>query len=106
MDLIHEAPRCSSIVRVDEDDDQREHSTSRKPLEQGSDSLKETPLPKLQLFLLLYLQLAEPVTSTVVYPFVNQLVRQTGVTGGDDEKTGYFAGLIVSLYYSMRSIGL
>ncbi|KAF9818790.1 hypothetical protein IEO21_02570 [Rhodonia placenta] len=104
MDLIHEAPRCSSIVRVDEDDDQREHSTSRKPLEQGSDSLKETPLPKLQLFLLLYLQLAEPVTSTVVYPFVNQLVRQTGVTGGDDEKTGYFAGLIESSFYATEAI--
>ena len=56
---------------------------------------KETPLPKLQLFFLLYLQLAEPITSTVIYPFVNQLVRQTGVTGGDERKTGYFAGLIV-----------
>ena len=55
----------------------------------------ETPLPKLQLFLLLYLQLAEPITSTVIYPFVNQLVRETGVTGGDERKTGYFAGLIV-----------
>ena len=55
-----------------------------------------TPLPKLQLFILLYLQLAEPIASSVVYPFVNQLVRETGVTGGDDRKTGYFAGLIVS----------
>lgn len=57
----------------------------------------ETPLPKLQLFILLYIQLAEPITSTVIYPFVNQLVRKTGITGGDEDKTGYFAGLIVSI---------
>lgn len=57
----------------------------------------ETPLPKLQLFILLYIQLAEPITSTVIYPFVNQLVRKTGITGGDEDKTGYFAGLIVGV---------
>lgn len=51
-----------------------------------------TPLPKLQLFILFYIQLAEPIASTVIYPFVNQLVRQTGVTKGDERKTGYFAG--------------
>ncbi|KAL6307595.1 major facilitator superfamily domain-containing protein [Sparassis latifolia] len=65
---------------------------------------KETPLPKLQLFILLYLQLAEPIASTVVYPFVNQLVRQTGITGGNDEKTGYFAGLIESSFYATEAV--
>ncbi len=66
-----------------------------------------TPLPKLQLFILLYLQLAEPITSTVIYPFVNQLVRETGITSGDERKTGYFAGLIVSalvLYLSLLTM--
>lgn len=52
----------------------------------------KTPLPKLQLFIVFYVQLAEPIASTVIYPFVNQLVRDTGVTGGDQRKTGYFAG--------------
>lgn len=51
-----------------------------------------TPLPKLQLAILFYIQLAEPIASTVIYPFVNQLVRKTGVTRGDERKTGYFAG--------------
>ncbi|KAM5544548.1 hypothetical protein V8D89_001446 [Ganoderma adspersum] len=64
----------------------------------------ETSLPKWQLFSLLYLQLAEPITSTVIYPFVNQLVRQTGVTGGDERKTGYFAGLIESSFYAVEAI--
>ncbi|KAI0671932.1 major facilitator superfamily domain-containing protein [Trametes maxima] len=67
-------------------------------------TVEETPLPKLQLFILLYLQLAEPITSTVIYPFVNQLVRETGVTGGDERKTGYFAGLIESCFYLIEAI--
>lgn len=50
----------------------------------------------MQLTLLLLTMMAEPISSTVILPFVNQLVRETGVTGGDERKTGYFAGLIVS----------
>lgn len=71
--------------------------TSTQTGSTGAKETKETPLPKLQLCVLLYVQLAEPITSTVVYPFVNQLVRTTGATGGDDRKTGYFAGLIASV---------
>ncbi|EGN99216.1 hypothetical protein SERLA73DRAFT_55143 [Serpula lacrymans var. lacrymans S7.3] len=65
---------------------------------------RRTPLPKIQLSILLFIQLAEPVTCTVIYPFVNQLVRQTGITGGDERKTGYFAGLIESLFYATEAI--
>jgi hypothetical protein len=57
---------------------------------------KRTPLPKFQLFIVSLIQFAEPVTATVIYPFINQFVRETGVTGGDERKTGYFAGIIVS----------
>jgi hypothetical protein len=63
-----------------------------------------TPLPKFQLFVACCVQLAEPVTSSVIYPFINQLVRETGVTGGDERKTGYYAGLIVrylSIFFYM-----
>ena len=31
-----------------------------------------TPLPKLQLGILLFFQLAEPITSQCIYPFINQ----------------------------------
>jgi len=56
-----------------------------------------TPLPKFQLFLVCLIQFAEPLTASVIYPFVNQFVRATGITRGDDRKTGYYAGVIVSL---------
>ncbi|KAI0951418.1 hypothetical protein AcW1_008466 [Taiwanofungus camphoratus] len=78
--------------------------TSTQTGSTGAKETKETPLPKLQLCVLLYVQLAEPITSTVVYPFVNQLVRTTGATGGDDRKTGYFAGLIESSFYATEAI--
>ena len=56
---------------------------------------KPTPLPKFQIFIILLIQFAEPITGLVVYPFVNQFVRETGITNGDERKTGYYAGIIV-----------
>ena len=32
-----------------------------------------TPLPRLQIFILLLMQLAEPITSNCLYPFINQV---------------------------------
>ncbi|KAI8980150.1 MFS general substrate transporter [Trametes punicea] len=58
-----------------------------------------TPLPKLQIFILLLMQLAEPVTSQCIYPFINQLVSELDITGGDETKVGYYAGLIESLFF-------
>ncbi|KAJ7352311.1 major facilitator superfamily domain-containing protein [Mycena albidolilacea] len=68
------------------------HATS-----QGSQ--KRAPLPKLQLFILLFIQFSEPVTALVIYPFIMQFVRDTNITGGDETKTGYFAGIIESVFF-------
>ena len=56
---------------------------------------KPTPLPKFQLFIIYLIQFVEPITGLVIYPFINQFVRETGITNGDDRKTGYYAGIIV-----------
>ncbi|KAH7904154.1 hypothetical protein BJ138DRAFT_1107068, partial [Hygrophoropsis aurantiaca] len=53
-----------------------------------------TPLPKVQLGILMFLQLAEPISSMCIYPFINQLVRELNITGGDETKVGYYVGLI------------
>lgn len=55
-----------------------------------------TPLPKFQVFLTLIIQTTEPITATVIYPFIVSAVRDSGITQGDEKKTGYFAGVIVS----------
>ncbi|KIJ98481.1 hypothetical protein K443DRAFT_133426 [Laccaria amethystina LaAM-08-1] len=65
---------------------------------------KRTPLPKVQLFVLFLIQFAEPITATVIYPFVNQFVRDTGIIGGDERKTGYYAGIIESLFFLAETL--
>ncbi|KAG1742474.1 major facilitator superfamily domain-containing protein [Suillus lakei] len=64
----------------------------------GSKKLR-TPLPKLQIGILLTLQLAEPMVSTSIFPYINQLIRELGITGGDEAAVGYYAGIIESLFF-------
>ncbi|KIK52651.1 hypothetical protein GYMLUDRAFT_251023 [Collybiopsis luxurians FD-317 M1] len=51
------------------------------------------PLPRLQFTLVLFLQFAEPLTSQVIYPFLPQLVRDIGITHGDETKVGHYSSL-------------
>jgi hypothetical protein len=61
----------------------------------STDKRKRTPLPRLQLSIIFLIQAAEPVAASVIYPFINQFVRETGIVGKDEKKTGYYAGVIV-----------
>ncbi|KAF8589028.1 MFS general substrate transporter [Ramaria rubella] len=65
---------------------------------------KPTPLPKLQLSVLVYTLLAEPITAHVMLPFIVQLVQETGITGGDVTKVGYYTGLIESLFFITEAL--
>ncbi|KAF8643534.1 hypothetical protein AX14_009544 [Amanita brunnescens Koide BX004] len=60
---------------------------------------RRTPLPWAQLSIVILIQFSEPITATVIYPFINQFIRETGITGGDERKTGYFAGMIESTFF-------
>ncbi|KAH7884757.1 major facilitator superfamily domain-containing protein [Phlebopus sp. FC_14] len=98
MDDIELTPRTCSEP---ESPQAQSDVSPSKDMARGSSG--RTPLPKLQLLVLLYIQLAEPITCTVIYPFVNQLVRESGVTSGDERKTGYYAGLIESIFYATEA---
>ncbi|KAJ6608660.1 major facilitator superfamily domain-containing protein [Mycena sp. CBHHK59/15] len=65
---------------------------------------KRTPIPKFQVFILLAVQFAEPITALVIYPFVVQFVRDTGITQGDETKTGFYAGLLESTFFLAESL--
>ena len=75
---------------------------------------KSTPLPWFQFSLTLFLQLVEPLTAQVIYPFMpevrillccsmcllifrNKLIRDLGVTGENESQVGYYVGVVVSL---------
>ncbi|KAJ7168858.1 major facilitator superfamily multidrug-resistance, DHA1 sub-family [Mycena filopes] len=80
-------------------DEDRDSRVSTEYWEDPPSANNRTPIPKFQLFILLLLQFAEPMTGLVIYPFVVQFVRDTGITGGDETKTGFYAGLIESSFF-------
>jgi len=60
---------------------------------------KPTPLPWLQISILVLIQVCEPMTAESIYPYINQLVSELDITGGDKRKVGYYAGLLFSLFF-------
>ena len=55
----------------------------------------DTPLPRTQIFLLCYARLVEPIAFFSIFPFINQMILETGKIGEAD--VGFYSGLIVSL---------
>ncbi len=45
--------------------------------------------------LLLLMQICEPLAADLILPFLFQLVNETGITQGNEDRTGYYAGIIV-----------
>lgn len=66
--------------------------------------VERTPLPLVQIGVLLFLQLSEPVTSQAIYPFINELIKNMDVTGGDERRVGYYAGLVESLFFASEAL--
>ncbi|KAM6504117.1 member of major facilitator superfamily multidrug-resistance, DHA1 sub-family [Amanita muscaria] len=60
---------------------------------------KKTPLPWFQFSIVMFLQLAEPLTSQVIYPFTPELIRNIGITNGDETKVGYYVGMMQSIFF-------
>ncbi|KAI5990099.1 MFS general substrate transporter [Pisolithus albus] len=74
------------------------------PLLENSEAKTKTPLPKVQLGLTLFVLFSQPMSSQYIFPFINQLIRELGVTGGDDRKIGYYAGVIESLFFATQAL--
>jgi hypothetical protein len=104
-----------SATTRDEEDSPGENT----PLLSSESTLQKapTPVPWAQVWILLVLQLAEPLTSQVIYPFTpevchflqtrsisfssiihpRQFVRNVGITHGDESRVGYYVGMMVCL---------
>ncbi|KAJ7728465.1 major facilitator superfamily domain-containing protein [Mycena metata] len=66
-------------------------------------SSPRTPLPKFQLAIIMLVQVCEPLASQSIYPYINQLVSELDITGGDEKKVGYYAGL-ESLFFLTEAL--
>ncbi|KAH0832883.1 major facilitator superfamily domain-containing protein [Lanmaoa asiatica] len=75
------------------------------PLLQAKKQKKgRTPLPWRQFSIILFLQLSEPLTSQVISPFAPQLIRDIGITNGDETRVGYYVGLLHSLFFATQAL--
>ncbi|KAG1748658.1 major facilitator superfamily domain-containing protein [Suillus lakei] len=70
----------------------------------GASKKPKTPLPKLQIGILMTLLLAEPIASTSIFPYINQLIRELGIARGNDAAVGYYAGIIESLFFVAQGL--
>ncbi|OTA90022.1 hypothetical protein M434DRAFT_398262 [Hypoxylon sp. CO27-5] len=57
---------------------------------------EDKPLPKLQIFMLCYARLIEPIAFFSIFPYINQMVQANGQL--DEADVGFYGGLIESLF--------
>ncbi|KIW42009.1 uncharacterized protein PV06_05599 [Exophiala oligosperma] len=56
---------------------------------------EDKPLPKEQIFFLCVARVVEPIAFFSIFPFINQMIRDTGVA---EQDVGFYSGLIESLF--------
>lgn len=82
-DITEEMPLIPGVESTVEQSQLQNSSTSSLNIPFLNDITKKqdkepTPLPQMQLFSVLLTQFCEPVTGTVIYPFVVSLVNESG----------------------------
>ncbi|KZT54505.1 MFS general substrate transporter [Calocera cornea HHB12733] len=88
---INPSPHPHASAEHDADGDPE----SQPLLKRGAPA--RTPLPVFQLCLLMVVRLAEPVASTQIFPYINDMCVQLGYAKNEDE-VGFISGLIDSLF--------
>ncbi|PFH51111.1 hypothetical protein AMATHDRAFT_59848 [Amanita thiersii Skay4041] len=81
---------------------QVDEETPLLPSQQIKDA--PTPLPWFQFSIVLLLQLAEPLTSQVIHPFAPELIRDIGITHGNNRKVGYYVGMMQSTFFVAEAL--
>ncbi|KAJ7434859.1 major facilitator superfamily domain-containing protein [Mycena latifolia] len=71
-----------------------------------------TPLPIRQLAILMLVEFCDPFVSQSIQAYINKLVSELDITGGDEKKVGYYTGVgslsfltevLTTLYWSRAS---
>ncbi|KAG2141295.1 major facilitator superfamily domain-containing protein [Suillus clintonianus] len=72
--------------------------------EENAPKTSQTPLPWRQFSMLLVLQIAEPMAASVISPFAPQLIRDIGITHGDEALVSFYVGLLHSLFFATEAL--
>lgn len=63
---------------------------------------EEKPMPYVQILLLCYASLAEPVAYFAIFPFINEMIFETG--GLAESSVGFWSGMIESLFSLVQMV--
>ncbi|WWC67231.1 uncharacterized protein I206_101138 [Kwoniella pini CBS 10737] len=80
--------RQNATIEEEEDSSINKFDISKKTV---------TPLPKFQLFIACFVRVTEPIAFMACFPFINQMILELGIVD-DPRKTGFYAGLIESIF--------
>lgn len=69
-----------------------------EPASPSAAERKPTPLPLKQLFVLCLMRLSEPISFTVIFPFVTPMLRSNLPASIPDSQLGYYAGIVESSF--------
>ncbi|KAG2147024.1 major facilitator superfamily domain-containing protein [Suillus cothurnatus] len=64
----------------------------------------KTPLPWDQFWIILFLQFPDSLVFQTLAPFTPQLIRDIGVTNGDESQVGHYVGILQSSYYTAQAL--
>ncbi|KAH9005476.1 MFS general substrate transporter [Lactarius hatsudake] len=62
-----------------------------------------TRLPRVQFAVLLSIWFFGSITTHSISPYINQLVKELPIVGGDERKVGYYTGIIVSAHFAAEA---
>ncbi|KAH8915985.1 MFS general substrate transporter [Atractiella rhizophila] len=89
--------KSSLLVDEEREDEVNERTALLEDQKKKNGNGKSTPLPKGQLFVLCAMRFTEPIVFTCIFPFVNLMIEDLGITD-DPKKVGYYAGFIESVF--------
>ena len=101
------SPIRSGNSQEDSENDHPSESTpllAESPVTTGTDSdaagattsKDDKPLPKVQVLLLCYARVVEPIAFFSIFPYINQMLQDNGELAEED--VGFYSGLIESLF--------
>ncbi|KAF1812117.1 MFS general substrate transporter [Eremomyces bilateralis CBS 781.70] len=91
-----EGPTTQANAEAFEDHGELQPKSGARTVDQGQDDEDDTPLPYGQIIVLCYVRMIDPLTFFVIFPFVSQMIFDTGTVREVD--VGFWSGLIESLF--------
>ncbi|KAH9013715.1 MFS general substrate transporter [Lactarius hengduanensis] len=64
---------------------------------------KRNRLPTFQLLIVLSICLADDMTTASITPYINQMMYELPIVGGDQRRVGYYTGITASVYYAAEA---